>query len=275
MSPVIRHPGDPRSGNVLVVVLVLVLAIACFVMCSRAKKAEQEVDEVRAEQQQAEAEAKEAAEVAKRAPFHDVDAALADDGPAPARDTRAQTVRMKLSEMKAGRAKLDAAVREAAASVQSREADITLIRNNIADAKKRIARLKAEYQEDPTDEDLKNRLYAAAVKLKGGEGVEGLETRLQRATAALAETKALSDGLARRLASLDSAIATAESKGQTVVDYVRFGEAETATAKAGAAGKAVDGLAESTDGKAIDVGAEDEAAKSRRDKALESLLEGL
>jgi chromosome segregation ATPase len=266
--------GDSRSGNVLVIVLVIVFAVICFTMCSRLKKAEQEVAEVRAEQQE-EAEAKEAAEAAKRAPFHDIDAALADEGPAKAADTRAATVRMKLSEMKNERAKLDAAVREAAASTKTREADIARIRNDIADAKKRIARLKAEYEDDPTDEAVKDKLYAALVKLKGGEGVEGLETRLQRATAALAETKALSDGLARRLASLDSAIATAESKGQSVVDYVRFGEAEEAAGNAGKAGKAVDGLAGSTEPKALDVAAEDESAKSRRDAALESLLKGL
>ena len=111
--------------------------------------------------------------------------------------------------------------------------------------------------------------------LIGSEGVEGLETRLARASAAYAEAKALSDGLSRRLASLDSAIATAESKGQTVVDYVRFDAAETATGKVREAGKGVDGIVESTDPKAIDVAAEDESAKARRDAALESLLEGL
>lgn len=266
--------GDSRSGNALVLVLIIVFAVICFSMCSRMRKAEQEVAEVRAEQQ-AEDEAKEAAEAAKRAPFHDVDEALADKGPAKAADTRAATVRMKLSEMKAERAKLDAASREAAASVKSREADIARIRNDIADAKKRVSRLKAEYEEDPADEAVKDKLYAALVKLRGGEGVEGLETRLQRATASLAETKALSDGMARRLAALDSTIATAESKGQTVVDYVRFGEAEDAIGTARAAGKAVDGLAGSTEPKAVDVGAEDESAKSRRDAALESLMEGL
>ena len=274
MSPIFRHPGDPRSGNALVVILVLVLAVACFVMCSRAKKAEKEVNEVRA-QQQAEAEAKEAEEAAKRAPFHEVDAALADDGPAPASDTRDKAVRAKLSKMKAERNKVDADVREAAASVKSREADIVRIRNDIADAKKRIAKLKADYQEDPTDEALKDMLYKALVKLKGGEHVEGLETRLQRATAALAETKALFDDQSRTLASLDSAIATAESKGQTVGDYVRYGRVNTTAGNVRAAGKAVDGFAESTEDEANDAAAKDEAAKSRRDASIESLLEGL
>ena len=67
--------GGLRSGNALVIVLVIVFAVICFALCSRLKKAEQEVAEVRAEQQE-EAEAKEAAEAAKRAPFHDIDAAL-------------------------------------------------------------------------------------------------------------------------------------------------------------------------------------------------------
>lgn len=271
MSPISRHPGDPRSGNAIGLVLVVILIVVCGAMCSRAKKAESEVEEVRAEQRR-EAEAKAAEEAAKKAPFRAVDDALADSGPARADDTRATAVRMKLSEMKAERAKVDVAVREAAASVKSRESDIARLRNDIADAKKRVARLKEEYRKDPDDETVKDRLYAAAVKLKGGEGVEGLETRLARASAALAETKAISDGLARRLASLDSAIATAESKGQTVVDYVRFEMAEGATDAARRAGKTVDGLAESTERKAIDVGAEDESAKARRDAALESLL---
>ena len=274
MSPISRHPGDPRSGNAIGLVLVVILIVVCGAMCSRAKKAESEVEEVRAEQRR-EAEAKAAEEAAKIAPFRAVDDALADSGPARASDTRATAVRMKLSEMKAERAKVDVAVREAAASVKSREADIARIRNDIADAKKRVARLKDEYRDDPEDEVVKDKLYAAVVKLKGGEGVEGLETRLARATAALAETKALSDGLARRLAALDSAIATAESKGQTVADYVRFEETEAATGSAREAGKAIDGLAESTETKALDVGAEDESAKSRRDAVLESLLEDL
>ena len=274
MDAIHRLESGPRSGNALGLVLVVVLIVVCCVMCSRARKAESEVEEVRAEQRK-EAEAKAAEEAAKKAPFRAIDDALADSGPARASDTRATAVRMKLSEMKDERAKVDAAAREATASVKSRESDISRIRNDIADAKKRVARLKEECREDPDDEILKDRLYAAVVKLKGGEGVEGLETRLARATAALAETKALSDGLARRLASLDSAIATAESKGQTVVDYVRFEEGEAAAGSAREAGKVVDGLAESTEPKALDVGAEDESAKARRDAALESLLEDL
>ena len=240
-----RTIRDSSSGGVLAVLLVAVHAVVCFSLFLRARSAE-EIDDV-----------------------------LSDDVAARAADTRASAVRMKLSEMKAERAKVEAAAREAAASVKSREADIARLRNDIADAKKRVARLKEEYREDPEDETVKDKLYAAVVKLKGGEGVEGLETRLARASAALAETKALSDGLARRLASLDSAIATAESKGQTIVDYVRFEAAEAAAGAARDAGTAVAGLTESTERKAVDIGAEDESAKARRDAALESLLEDL
>lgn len=257
-----RTRPESRSGGVFAAVLIAVLAVVCFSLFLRARSAEEAAATGSAGP----------AQPAKPAPFADVDNVLSDDGPARADDTRATAVRMKLSEMKAERAKVEAAAREAAASVKSRESDIARLRNDIADAKKRVARLKEEYRKDPDDETVKDRLYAAAVKLKGGEGVEGLETRLARASAALAETKALSDGLARRLASLDSAIATAESKGQTVVDYVRFEMAEGATDAARRAGKTVDGLAESTERKAIDVGAEDESAKARRDAALESLL---
>lgn len=257
-----RNNSDFRSGGVFAIVLIAVLAVACVALFLRARSAEEAVSGRPAEP----------AETAKSAPFASADAVLADKGAARASDTRAETVRVKLAEMKVERAKVDAAVRSAAASVKSREADIARIRNDIADAKKRIADLKAKYREDPTDEALKDKLYATAVKLKDGEGGEGLETRLVRATAALAETKALSDGLARRLAALDSAIATAESKGQTVVDYVRFEAVEVATGAAAEARKAIDGLAESTERKAIDVGAEDESAKDRRDAALESLL---
>ncbi len=252
---------NTRSGGVVAVLLVAVLAAICIALYLQL--------------QSGNGAASAPAEQPAPSPFAAVDAALSDDGPARTPDTRGETVRMKLSEMKAERAKVESAARQALASVRSREADVSRIRNDIAETKRRIARLKEEYSEDPSDEGVKDRLYASAVKLRGGEGVEGLETRLQRATAALAETKALSDGLARRLASLDSAIATAESQGRTVVDYVRFEAAEAAAGAAREAGRAVAGIAESTEGKAVDVAAEDEAAKSRRDAALESLLEGL
>ena len=93
MSPISRHPGDPRSGNAIGLVLVVILIVVCGAMCSRARKAESEVEEVRAEQRR-EAEAKAAEEEAKKAPFRAVDDALADSGPACASDTRATAVRM-------------------------------------------------------------------------------------------------------------------------------------------------------------------------------------
>lgn len=264
MSRTIR---DSRSGGVFAVVLIAVLAVACVTLFLRARSAEEAAADRPAEP----------AEATRPSPFAGADAALSDNGRTRAPDTRAATVRVKLSELKAERAEVDAAVRAAAASVKSRETDIARLRNDIAETNKRIADLKGKYREDPTDEETKNKLYAAIVKLRGaeGEGVEGLETRLQRANASLAETKDISDDLSRKLAALDSAIATAESKAQTVVDYVGLGAAKDAVEKARATAKAVDGLAESTEREAIEVGAERAAAKARRDAALESLLEDL
>ena len=95
MSRTIR---DSRSGGVLAVLLVAVLAVVCFSLFLRARSAE-------------EAEATGSAgpaQPAKPAPFADVDNVLSDDGPARAADTRATAVRMKLSEMKAERAKVAA-----------------------------------------------------------------------------------------------------------------------------------------------------------------------
>lgn len=262
------HAGDTHSGSVRLAVQIAMLVVVGMAMHGCAREAGETLPadsgETRNEQVQG-----------KPSPVSAADAVLSDPPPAQAPDTRAASVRRELSELKAERAKLDGAVRDAAASVRGREADVARIRGDIADVKKRISRLKEEYQDDPSDETVKDKLYAAVVKLRGGEGVEGLESRLVRATAALADTKALADGLSRRLASLDSAIATAESQGRTVVDYVRFEEAERASAAAREAGKAVAGLVESTERKAVDVAAEDEAAKSRRDAALESMLEGL
>lgn len=252
-------------------VLIVVLAVACFVLWGRAKSAE----EAQAAAAAAEEEAAEKAAAEKASPFYEVDAALADEGGTKAADRRGETVKMRISEMKAERNKVDAAVRDAAASLKSREADISRIRSDIAGAKTRIARLKAEWEEDPSDERLKTRLYEAAVKLRGGEGVEGLETRLVRATAELEAARARADALRRRLGALDSAIATAESQGQSVVDFVRFEEAEGAMEAARGHGKAVAGLEESTSGAATGVAAEDEAARARRDASLDALLEGL
>ena len=255
----------------MVLVLVVVLAVACFVLWGRAKSAE----EAQAEAAAAAKEAEEKAAAEKASPFSVVDAALGDVGGAKAADRRGETVKMKLSEMKAERNKVDAAVREAAASQRQCEQDLSRIRSDISAAKTRIARLKAEWEEDPTDEALKTRLYEAAVKLRGGEGVEGLETRQVRATADLEAARARADALRRRLGALDSAIATAETQGRTVVDFVRFEEAEGAMEAARGHGKAVAGLAESTERAATDVAAEDEAARARRDASLDALLEGL
>ena len=255
----------------MVLVLVVVLAVACFVLWGRAKSAE----EAQAEAAAAAKEAEEKAAAEKASPFSEVDAALGDEGGAKAADRRGETVKMKLSEMKAERNKVDAAVREAAASQRQCEQDLSRIRSDISAAKTRIARLKAEWEEDPTDEALKTRLYEAAVKLRGGEGVEGLETRQVRATADLEAARARADALRRRLGALDSAIATAETQGRTVVDFVRFEEAEGAMEAARGHGKAVAGLAESTERAATDVAAEDEAARARRDASLDALLEGL
>ena len=260
-----------REGGVLVLVLVVVLAVACFVLWGRAKSAE----EAQAEAAAAAEEAEEKAAAEKASPFSGVDAALGDEGGTKAADRRGETVNMKLSEMKAERNKVDAAAREAAASMRQCEQDLAGIRSGISAAKTRIARLKAEWEEDPSDEALKTRLYEAAVKLRGGEGVEGLETRLVRATADLEAARARADALRRRLGALDSAIATAETQGRTVVDFVRFEEAEGEVEAARGHGKAVAGLAESTERAATDVAAEDEAARARRDASLDALLEGL
>jgi hypothetical protein len=253
-----------REGGVLLIVLVVVLAVGCFLLYRRAKTAEA-----------ASAAAAPAAAETPPSPFAGPDAVLADTGGRKAADTRAETVKMELSAMKTERNKVDAAVRDAAASLKSREADISRIRSDIASAKTRIASLKEEWEEDPSDEALKTKLYEAAVKLRGGEGIEGLETRLLRATADLESARARSDALRRRLGALDSAIATAESQGRTVVDFVRFEEADAAAGAARGHGKAIAGLAESTEGAAIGVAAEDEAVKARRDASLEALLEGL
>lgn len=244
-------------------VLIAVLAVGCFLLYQRAKTAE------------AAAAAKAAEAEEATSPFAGQDAILDDEGGKKVPDKRPEVVKMELSAMKAERNTVDAAVRDAAASLKSREADISRIRSDIAGAKTRIARLKAEWEEDPSDEALKTRLYEAAVKLRGGEGVEGLETRLVRATADLAAARARADALRRRLGALDSAIATAESQGRTVVDFVRFEEADAAAGAAREHGKAVAGLEESTWGTAIGVAAEDEAARARRDAALGALLEGL
>ena len=259
---------DGREGGVLVFVLVVVLAVACFALWGRAKKAEAEAQE-RAAAEEAEAD--------KPAPskFPGADAALADGGPSKAPDRRGEAVATSLSAMKAERAKVESASREAAASKKNREAEVSRLRNDIQSAKTRIARLKEEWEEDPSDEEAKQRLYDALVKLRGGEGVEGLETRLERAKAALESARGRADALSRRLAALDSAVATAESQGKDVVDWVRFDEAEDAVGAARGHGKEIEGLAESTEGRAVDVAAEDEAAKARRDASLEALLEGL
>ena len=248
-TAMIPDSRNPRSGGVLAFLLFIVLVVAAFAFYTSSQRSR------------------------KPSPFQAVDEILGDQGASAAPDTRAEIVRMKLSELKAERAKVDEAAREAVASMKTREADVTRLRNDIADAKKRIARLKAEYREDPADEEVKSKLYDALVKLKGGEGVEGLETRQQRAIAALEAAKALSDSLARHLASLNSEIAIAESKGQTVIDHVRYGEAKKAVEKARKDIKDIDVLAESTEGEATDVAAEDEAAKLRRDAALKTLLE--
>lgn len=260
---------DGREGGVLVFVLVVVLAVACFALWGRAKKAEAEAQE--------RAAAEEAEAARRRAPSHfaDADAALADAGAAKAPDRRGESVATSLSAMKAERAKVESAAREAAASKKNREAEVARLRNDIQSAKARIARLKAGWEEDPSDEEAKQRLYDALVKLRGGEGVEGLETRLERAKAALESARGRADALSRRLAALDSAVATAESQGKDVVDWVRFDEAEDAVGAARGHGKEIEGLAESTEGRAVDVAAEDEAAKARRDASLEALLEGL
>lgn len=255
----------------MVLVLIVVLAVACFVLWGRAKSAEEAQEEAAA----AAKEAEEKAAAEKASPFYEVDAALGDEEGTKAADRRGETVKMKLSEMKAERNKVDAAAREAAASQRQCEQDLSRIRSDISAAKTRIARLKAEWEEDPTDEALKTRLYEAAVKLRGGEGVEGLETRLVRATADLEAARARADALRRRLGALDSAIATAETQGRTVVDFVRFEEAEGAMEAALGHGKAVAGLAESTERAATDVAAEDESARARRDASLDALLEGL
>lgn len=240
---------DPRSGGVIGALLFIVLIVAAVAIYMNSQKSREP------------------------SPFQAVDEILGDEDSSAAPDVRAEKVRMKLSELKAERAKVDESVRETTASTKKREADIALIKNEIAAITKRIERLKEEYREDPTDEEVKNKLYSALVNLKGGEGVEGLETRQQRALAALKETVALSKGLERKLASLNSAIATAESKGQTVVDYVQYGKAKVAVENARDAIKDIDGLAESTEDEAIDIAAEDEAAKARRDAALKSLLD--
>ena len=253
-----------QEGGVLILILLAVLAAGCFLLYQRARTAEA-------------AAAAEVAAVAekKASPFPEQDAALDDEGGKKTPDKRPEAVKMELSAMKAERNTVDAAAREAAASLKSREADIFRIRSDIAGAKTRIARLKAEWEEDPSDERLKTKLYEAAVKLRGGEGVEGLETRLLRATADLEAARARADALQRRLRALDSAIATAESQGRTVVDFVRLEEAEGAVEAARGHGKAVAGLAESTEGAATGVAAEDEAARARRDASLDALLEGL
>lgn len=208
-------------------------------------------------------------------PFADVDAVLDDPGPRPAPDRRVATVRMELAAMKAERNRIDDAARAAAASLRQRESDVARLRSDIAAAKTRIAHLKSEWEEDPSDETLKTRLYEAVVKLRGGEKVEGLESALVRATAERNAARARSDALRRRLAAADSAIAGAESRGETVVDFVRFEEADAASGAVAGRAVAVAGVAESTDGKAIDIAVEDESAKARRDATLESLLEGL
>lgn len=245
-------------------VLVAVLAVACIVLWKRVQAAEN-----------AREQAAEEAEPAPASAFPEVDAVLADTGAAKPADRRGEAVATSLAAMKAERAKVEAASREASASKKSREAEVGRLRNDIQSAKARIARLKEEWEEDPSDEEAKQRLYDALVKLRGGEGVEGLETRLERTKAALEAARGRADALSRRLAALDSAVATAESQGKDVVDWVRFDEAEDALGAARGHGKEIAGLAESTDGRALDVAAEDEAAKARRNASLEAMLEGL
>ncbi len=265
MAMTVRGEADGREGGVLVLVLVVVLVVACLVLWGRTKKAEGDGD---SSESAMETEATGGA-------FAEVDAVLSDTGPTKAADGRGEAVKRSLAEMKSERAKVEAAQREALASKKSREADVSRLRSDIQSAKSRIARLKEEWEEDPADEEAKQRLYDALVKLRGGEGVEGLETRLERAKAALEASRGRADALSRRLAALDSAVATAESQGKDVVDWVRFEEAEEAVGAARGHGTTVAGLAESTEGRALEMAAEDEAAKARRDSSLEALLEGL
>ena len=256
----------PRSGGVLVLFLVVVLAIICLALYSRVKNAE-------ARAGRPEHEATEAP-----SPFRDTDAILADDGPASRSDTRSKDAEKILERMKLERKTVDAAAREALADVKARENDIARIRKDIIAVSNRIDSLTKDYRKDPSDEKVAEKLDAALIKLEGekdGTGavvVEGLETRLVRAVAALRDAEDRAAALNRRLASLDSSIAKADLQKESVGGVVRFEEANRATDEARKAGKAMDGLDESTEATSIGVSSEGEAARARRSSRIDAHL---